>query len=338
MNSALQEKLTYAGATIAARRCVAVDGAGGRGGAARGDLDRSGIARRIAQRRPDPLFSSRRRPISVRTTSRCPDTRDCARQRNLTDRGRAEAQRIGSAIKRLAIPIDDVMASPFCRTMETARLIFGRATATAAVRGGPARAESPERYAELRKLLSTPRPVGANLAIVSHGNPFANVVGPPYLAEGEAAVIRPLEAAASSSSRRIPKDGWDGARRPVAPSPLAVIPERAAFDQRNASARLARLRGRIPGFAGAPPPRSAVLLHHVLGLPVQDFLLRFRGRSRRSCGLICFAFAYARKVAGRALIASFQRFRCGKSSMSAFAFRAAPTDSSRCRRSNSRRR
>lgn len=133
---------------------------------------------------------------------------DCARQRNLTDRGRAEAQRIGRAIKRLAIPIDDVMASPFCRTMETARLIFGRATATAAVRGGPARAESPERYAELRKLLSTSRPVGANLAIVSHGNPFANVVGPPYLAEGEAAVIRPGSGGFIVVAR-IPKDGWE---------------------------------------------------------------------------------------------------------------------------------
>src|SRR5206468_2359387 len=92
---------------------------------------------------------------------------DCARQRNLTDRGRAEAQQIGDAIKHLAIPFGDVLASPFCRTLETARLIFGRATATAAVRGGPAQADSPERYAELRKLLSTPPPAGVDLAIVS---------------------------------------------------------------------------------------------------------------------------------------------------------------------------
>ena len=76
--------------------------------------------------------------------------------------------------------------------METARLIFGQATASAAVRGGPAQPESAERYAELRKLLSTTPPPGVDLAIVSHGNPFVAVVGPPYLAEGEAAVIRPL--------------------------------------------------------------------------------------------------------------------------------------------------
>lgn len=133
---------------------------------------------------------------------------DCARQRNLTDRGRAEARLIGDAIKRLAIPVGEVLASPFCRTMETARLIFGRATSATAVRGGPARAESPERYAELRKLLSAPPPAGVDIAIVSHGNPFAAVAGTPYLAEGEAAVIRPMDGGGFVVVARIPKDGW----------------------------------------------------------------------------------------------------------------------------------
>jgi phosphohistidine phosphatase SixA len=134
---------------------------------------------------------------------------DCARQRNLTDAGRDEARRIGAAIKRLGIPVDEVMASPFCRTMETAQLIFGRAVATTAVRGGPARPEAPDRYVELRKLLASPPRPGTDLAIVSHGNPFAAVVGTPYLAEGEAAVIRPLGAQGFVVIARIPKDAWD---------------------------------------------------------------------------------------------------------------------------------
>lgn len=135
---------------------------------------------------------------------------DCARQRNLTDAGRAEARRIGVAIKRLEIPVGEVLASPFCRTLETARLIFGRAEATAAVRGGPARPDTADRYAELRKLLSTPTAAGVDLAIVSHGNPFVAVAGLPYLAEGEAAVIRPLGAQGFVILARIAKDGWDG--------------------------------------------------------------------------------------------------------------------------------
>lgn len=134
---------------------------------------------------------------------------DCAKQRNLTDRGRAEAREIGVSVKRLELPVGDVLASPFCRTMETARLIFGTATASSAVRGGPARPESEERYAALRKLLSTPPRAGTDLAIVSHGNPFNAVVGAPYLAEGEAAVIRPLGAQGFVVIARVPKNAWD---------------------------------------------------------------------------------------------------------------------------------
>jgi phosphohistidine phosphatase SixA len=134
---------------------------------------------------------------------------DCARQRNLTDRGGDEARRIGDAIKRLGIPIGDVLASPFCRTRETAQLIFGRATVAPAVRGGPAHPDSDDRYAELRKLLSTPPRAGTNLAIASHGNPFHAVADTTYLSEGEVAVIRPLGAQGFRIVARIPKDGWD---------------------------------------------------------------------------------------------------------------------------------
>jgi hypothetical protein len=139
---------------------------------------------------------------------------DCARQRNLTDNGRDEARRIGAAIKRLDIPIGDVLASPFCRTRETAQLIFGRATVAPAVRGGPARPETNDRYAELRKLLSTPPRAGTNLAIASHGNPFRAVTDTQYLAEGEGAVIRPLGAQGFRIVARIPKDGWDALTAP----------------------------------------------------------------------------------------------------------------------------
>src|SRR3954468_8390946 len=49
---------------------------------------------------------------------------DCSTQRNLTDKGRAEARRLGSYIKNLEISIGAVYASPFCRTMGTVRLPF----------------------------------------------------------------------------------------------------------------------------------------------------------------------------------------------------------------------
>ena len=87
--------------------------------------------------------------------SRMTSYEDCASQRNLTDQGRDEARAIGEHVKRLKIPIGEVLASPFCRTMETARLAFGKARATNEARGGPARTDDPARYAPLRKLLSS---------------------------------------------------------------------------------------------------------------------------------------------------------------------------------------
>jgi len=136
--------------------------------------------------------------------SRMTSFEDCASQRNLTDRGRDEARTLGEHVKRLKIPVGEVLASPFCRTMETARLAFGRATATNDVRGGPVEAA---RYEPLRKLLSSPVPKGTNRVISSHGNPFVALAGPPYLAEGEIAVVRP-EGERFSVIARIPLTGW----------------------------------------------------------------------------------------------------------------------------------
>jgi len=132
---------------------------------------------------------------------------DCTRQRNLTDAGREEARAIGAAIRALGIPIGRVLASPFCRTRETAELIFGRATVSNAVRGGPAQADG-DRYAELKALLATPVAAGEDIAIVSHGNPYRAIVGGPYLAEGEAAIVEPRGREGFHVVARIPKDDW----------------------------------------------------------------------------------------------------------------------------------
>ena len=133
---------------------------------------------------------------------------DCANQRNLTDKGRQEARAVGEHIKRLEIPVGRVLASPYCRTMETARLAFGKAQPMQEARGGPARTDDAKRYEGLRKLLSTPVPKGENVVISSHGNPFHAVAGPPYLAEGEIAVVRPQGDGRFTIVARIRPDDW----------------------------------------------------------------------------------------------------------------------------------
>ena len=144
-----------------------------------------------------------------RDDSRSRSDDDCANQRPLTNRGRDEARQIGAAIRELGIPIENVLASPRCRTAETAMLAFGRAEKTHAVRGGPVNPQQPDRYSELRRILSTPPPSGSNLVISSHGNPFYAVAGTPYLAEGEAAVIRPLGKDFEIVAR-VRHDSWRG--------------------------------------------------------------------------------------------------------------------------------
>ena len=134
---------------------------------------------------------------------------DCANQRGLTDKGRAEARAVREHIKRLGIPVGSVVASPFCRTMETARLAFGKAAPMTEVRGGPAATrDDPKRYDGLKKMLSSAVPKGENLVISSHGNPFHAVAGPPYLAEGEIAVVQPEGNGRFSVVGRIRLEDW----------------------------------------------------------------------------------------------------------------------------------
>jgi len=111
---------------------------------------------------------------------------DCANQRPLSEQGRRDAVAVGRRIAELQLPVSTVKASPLCRTMETARLMFGTAAATPTMRELTA-----GEYLGLRHLLLQRVPPGTNLWLVGHGIPFRAVAGPPQLAEGEAVVLRP---------------------------------------------------------------------------------------------------------------------------------------------------
>ena len=133
---------------------------------------------------------------------------DCTTQRNLTDRGRDHARNIGELIRKLGIPVGVVLASPLCRTVETAVLAFGAAEKSMAVReGGQAPPGDPARYAALRTLLSTMTRAGTNIAIVGHGYPYYSLVGGQVLDEGQAAIVRP-EGTAFREIARVGLKEW----------------------------------------------------------------------------------------------------------------------------------
>jgi hypothetical protein len=54
---------------------------------------------------------------------------DCSSQRNLDETGRAQARRIGEAFRENGVAVGDILSSPRCRCLDTARLAFGRAQA-----------------------------------------------------------------------------------------------------------------------------------------------------------------------------------------------------------------
>ncbi len=114
------------------------------------------------------------------------DLGDCDNQRLLSAQGRRDARDIGVRIRALGLPLGEVLASPYCRTMEHARLMLGSALPRTEIRVAQA-----GDYVGLKRLLAAPVPAGTNRWIVGHGIPFRSVAGPPHLSEGEAAVIQP---------------------------------------------------------------------------------------------------------------------------------------------------
>jgi len=70
---------------------------------------------------------------------------DCSQEFNLSPAGRAQAKKVGESFRKHGVAIGDVLASPYCRTMETAKLAFGSAKSSESLKLlevlPPARAE-----------------------------------------------------------------------------------------------------------------------------------------------------------------------------------------------------
>jgi virginiamycin B lyase len=166
----------------------------------------------------------------------------CARQRNLSAAGRAQARAIGRALRRLQVPIGRVLASPYCRTRETARLAFGRVTATPDllstinVRQGEDAGTLDERF---RALARRAPAAGTNTVLVSHGIAIDAATG-VNLDEGDAAVFR------RDGSRR----GFRLVRTMTAAAWAALARREGSTASAAAAARPAIREFRVPAGSG----------------------------------------------------------------------------------------
>lgn len=118
---------------------------------------------------------------------------DSSRVRQLSDTGRRTARAVGEHIRVLRIPVGKVLASPYCRTVETAQLMnLGVVETTTDIMNLRVAEYFGGRNAILsraRSRLAMLPPAGTNIALIAHGN-VARGATDVYPDEAEAVVYR----------------------------------------------------------------------------------------------------------------------------------------------------
>ena len=199
---------------------------------------------------------------------------DCATQRNLSAKGRADARAIGRGVRRLNLPIGKVLSSAYCRTLETARLAFGRATVSPALLNTIASAHDARwqrQIAAAKRLIGTKPARGKLTVLVTHGILVTEATG-QTLEEGEIIVFRPLGKSRFRVVGRVLPGQWAGlrstsaasARRPTVrefPVPAGTHPHDVAPAPDGTVWYTAQLTGAL----GRLDPRTGKTTHIPLG-------------------------------------------------------------------------
>ena len=137
-----------------------------------------------------------------------------AKQRQLNDKGRADARTVGDVFKAAGVPIGKCYSSRFYRAVETARLIGGKEPeATADVSEGGLVVtpnENNRRAQALRRLIGTVPDAGTNTLIVSHKPNILDALGRDWfeIKEGEASIFKPDGTGKYALVGRVQIDRW----------------------------------------------------------------------------------------------------------------------------------
>jgi phosphohistidine phosphatase SixA len=122
---------------------------------------------------------------------------DCATQRNLNDKGRADAASTGARLRREAVRFEKIVSSPWCRCRETASLMNLGAVEIVDTLGNPIvlRDRRQALVEGTRALVEAWRGAGA-LLVVTHGATIQALTG-MHPASGEIFVVKPRSGAGS---------------------------------------------------------------------------------------------------------------------------------------------
>jgi phosphohistidine phosphatase SixA len=115
---------------------------------------------------------------------------DCATQRNLSDKGRADAEKIGSRLKGEGITFEKILSSPWCRCIDTAKLLNLGMVETEATFGNVVVLKDQRQTltAGARALIARWTARG-NLLVVTHGANVQALAG-IWLSSGEIVVVK----------------------------------------------------------------------------------------------------------------------------------------------------
>lgn len=106
---------------------------------------------------------------------------DCSTQRLLSEPGRKLMREVGESIRQARIPVDEVFASPMCRTKESAELLMpGKAYTVSEPLmywTTMSTAEKAPRLEALKKLLSSRVAPGSNRLLVAHAPNLYDLIG-----------------------------------------------------------------------------------------------------------------------------------------------------------------
>lgn len=127
---------------------------------------------------------------------------DCATQRNLDDKGRAQAKALGAAFRQHGVRVDRILSSPWCRCLDTARLMA--LAPVESVRAAAASDRSPQLVTALKEIVVGWRGPGT-LVVVTHGLTVGSLLRTmPEQAETIVVRRKPGEESAIEIVGRIP--------------------------------------------------------------------------------------------------------------------------------------
>lgn len=164
------------------------------------------------------------------------DPDDCSTQRNLSDLGRSQAERIGESFRKLGIEVGAVLSSPYCRCVDTGALAFGadsvETSTTLLVGASEPGSGRDDPGIPIRKLLDTAPEPGKNTVLIAHSVTLLYAFGLTSRPEGVAHVFRPTSLALGRPDYigMVKPDQWpayagldaqDAASEPPAANPTA---------------------------------------------------------------------------------------------------------------------